>query len=94
MTETGDMWREWNKEKKERNDRWLEKTIHKIPKRLKAFGIEFDVKNDGYHYICKKNGVVVDYWPTSGRWISRRDKTDRWGISELNSYLEGFKNLT
>lgn len=39
--------------------------------KLKSLGVEFDSKNDGAHLIVTHNGVTVDFWPGTGKFIPR-----------------------
>lgn len=56
--------------------------------RLQRCGVKFETRNDGAHLIVNHNGKAVDYWPGTGKWISRADRTRRGrGISQLLRFL-------
>ncbi len=57
---------------------------------LTQAGIEFEVKNIDAHLIIKTT-PVVDFWPGTGLWMVRGDKTKRRGVHRLISYLKGEK---
>ena len=39
--------------------------------RLREAGVEFEQRNHGSHFIIRHNGLVVDFWPTTGVFIVR-----------------------
>lgn len=41
---------------------------------LQRLGVDFDSKNDGAHLIVTHNGVTVDFWPGTGKFIPRKPK--------------------
>jgi len=63
----GDMWRELKRISQEKRAKNREAS----PAILKAEGISFEEKNDGAHLIVKHNGHTVDFWPGTGKWITR-----------------------
>lgn len=38
---------------------------------LTEHGVKFDSRNDGAHLIVSHNGKSVNFWPGTGKWISR-----------------------
>lgn len=58
--------------------------------RLAAAAIQFESKNDGAHLIVQGPGYVVDYWPGTGKWITRgcRFTLTGRGIARLIKHLE------
>lgn len=65
--DAGDMWREI----KRLGQLKREKNRETSPAILKAAGIEFEEKNGGAHLVVKHNGHTVDFWPGTGKWITR-----------------------
>jgi hypothetical protein len=64
--------------------------VPSIDKKLNDYNVNFEVKNDGYHYIIRHNGFTVDFWPTTKRWKCR--DTDKLGsrFLELLNYVGVF----
>jgi hypothetical protein len=48
--------------------------------------IEFESKNFGVHLIVKGNGLVIDFWPSTGKYIVRGGRTGR-GVFNLLKLL-------
>lgn len=69
-----------NKDKKSRNKDWS--TQHLIDK-----GIRFESKNNGVHLIVYGDKGIVDFWPSTGKWISRYEEKTSRGIRELVKYI-------
>jgi len=40
-------------------------------KHLERELIPFEIKNNGVHLVVEGNKGFIDYWPGTGRWISR-----------------------
>lgn len=49
-------------------------------KLLQEAGIAFEVKNGGAHLVVEGR---YDYWPGTGLWMCRGDKTKRRGVHRL-----------
>lgn len=67
MSEMGEYWNEEREAFKERRDLRLEEA----PKALAAAGIEYVRRNYGAHFIIRHAGLVVDFWPSRGKWAVR-----------------------
>lgn len=39
---------------------------------LQSLGVEFESKNDGAHLIVTHNGLTIDFWPGTGKFIPRK----------------------
>ena len=39
--------------------------------KLIDLGVKFSKHNNGVHLIVNHNGVTVDFWPGTGKWITR-----------------------
>lgn len=83
MSEIGDTFnilKDYNKKKRKGN------RCHGAT-RLTEEGISFERKNNGAHLIVETSNGKIDYWPGTGRWISR--KGDRgFGIAKLLSHIK------
>jgi hypothetical protein len=57
---------------------------------LKRAGFAFERKNDGAHLIVQADGYVVDFWPGTGKWITRgyRFTITNRGIRNLLKHLQ------
>lgn len=55
---------------------------------LSENGIDFVVKNDGAHIIISIHGKPeIDFWPGTGLWIDRKEKSrKRRGVMKLIAY--------
>ena len=67
--------------KKESNKEWS--TNHLI-----SNGVKFQSKNDGYHLIIDHNGKKINFWPSTGRFISSDGRHDGRGVHNLMYILE------
>jgi len=55
-------------------------------KLIKDAGFDVQVKNGGVHLIVCWNNKVVDFWPSTGKWIVWGGKTSR-GVKGLINFL-------
>ena len=86
--EVTEMWREIRKERREkkRNNRKSSTDI------LLENGIKFESKNNGVHLVIdtsnrRTRGKIIDFWPSTGKWIVRNGKKGR-GIRRLLELME------
>jgi hypothetical protein len=89
MTELGDDFRAFREYQKKRKEQAYLRA--KPEQRLAEAGIGFTTHNNGLHLIVDHNEKVVDFWPTTGRWIARGGK-EGWGVKGLIEFLEGKKS--
>ena len=58
--------------------------------------IPFESKNSGAHLIVEGSECFIDFWPGTGKWISR-DGAKGFGVRNLITHIIGFipkdKNL-
>lgn len=54
---------------------------------LQQNGIPYTVKNAGQHFIVEGKEGYIDFWPGSGKWISRKDGKRGFGLRELIPYI-------
>ena len=45
--------------------------------------ISFESKNNGAHFIVFGSNEIIDYWPGTGKFISRRGHTECRGVRNL-----------
>jgi hypothetical protein len=89
MTELEDDFRAfWEYKKKRKEQAYLRA---KPEQRLAEAGIGFTTHNDGLHLVVDHNEKIVDFWPTTGRWIARKGRKG-WGVKGLIEYLDGEKS--
>lgn len=77
MGDVGDMYKFLNDQKKERKRLRMEYSIE----RLKEFGINFESKSGGFHFVIKKGMWIYDFYPSTGKYRIRgghRVKCGRW----------------
>lgn len=80
MAEDFKMLREIKKE--EKADR-----LEDYTSRLKESGIPFVSKNHGYHFVVEGANGFVDFWPSTGKWISRTGRRG-FGVQGLISNIK------
>lgn len=52
-------------------------------------GIAFEVRNYGNHLIIRTDGVIYDFWPSTGKFIARKGKTKGRGVFNLIKKIKG-----
>lgn len=68
MSELGDLYHEWNKDKQEKRRRNRSRSAALLTDR----GYAFTSRNEGAHLIVTAAmGVTIDFWPGTGKWIAR-----------------------
>ena len=60
--------------------------VKKAPKLLERNQCEIIICNNGQHIIVEG---VIDFWPSTNKWIVRGEKKYRYGIMELLDYVNG-----
>jgi hypothetical protein len=55
---------------------------------LKARGVQFTDHNDGIHLVITHADRVVDFWPSTGKWIERAGSAKGRGVHALLKLLE------
>lgn len=58
---------------------------------LIANGIQYSSHNGSAHLIVEGPTCPIDFWPGTGKWISR-DKTKGFGVFALIKYIKENKN--
>lgn len=75
MGEMFNEWREMKREKKRANQ-------SSSTDLLRERGVEFESHNNGVHLVVRSAGKVIDFWPSTGKFIVRGGKTGR-GVFNL-----------
>jgi len=58
-------------------------------KLLASAGYSFTSHNNGVHLVVHEGGMVIDYWPSTGKWKDRESVVYCRGINNLLNYLDG-----
>jgi len=71
-----------------KEDRKIKKHSNKVSSTqiLTEHGIEFESKNNGVHLIITFDAGKIDFWPSTGKWTPRGERSGR-GISKLIVYI-------
>lgn len=88
MSELGDTFdalHEHNREKKRNN-------MEQSTKILRDRGINFQSKNNGVHLIVEHNGCTVDFWPSTGKFMFRKENFVGRGVFNLLKRLQKVAN--
>ena len=91
----GDYWRDVKDHFKERGQQKRASNTEWSTNHLRALGIQFESKNNGVHLVIRHNNKVVDFWPSTGRFICRSGKMNDYdirGINRLVKYLNSKSN--
>lgn len=67
MSDMGELFREWSKEKSEKKKSNMQFSTEK----LVELGVNFEKKAGGVHLIINHGGHVVDFWPSTGKYKFR-----------------------
>jgi hypothetical protein len=64
--------------------------------KLDEAGIRYDARNDGLHLIIRLiDNSFIDFWPTTGRWTPRGNKSNlktETGINSLLLFIEFYEH--
>lgn len=78
MSEMGEMFNDWRAMKRQKKRENLVNSTDLLRER----SVEFESHNGGVHLIVRGAGLVVDFWPSTGKFIVRGGKTGR-GVFKL-----------
>ena len=85
MSESGDLYREMRKHSQRRRAHNRESSAML----LETNGISYIRKNRGAHLIVTASkGHIIDFWPGTGRWISRKRGKRGFGVRKLIAFIE------
>lgn len=79
MSELGELFgamREASKDKREQN-------TDKSTQLLVDRGVNFDSNNYGRHLVIRDSGLIIDFWPSTGKWTVRESGKYRRGVFNL-----------
>ena len=87
-------WAEYEIEREESGEKYREEYEEKKAKRksnlewstnyLKKMGVKFESRNNGIHLIIGE----FDFWPSTGKFISRKTKKKSRGVKNLVNILK------
>jgi len=76
----------WNDLKEIKRDKKRDNTASSTAL-LQRLGALFESKNNGAHLVVQSGHNVVDFWPSTGLWIVRGEKTKRRGVRKLEAFI-------
>lgn len=82
-SEDGEMWNTLKKQRQEKRSSNRENSADL----LTQSGVPFTSKNFGAHLIVEGRECFVDFWPGTGRWISRNG-VKGFGVRNLLEYVK------
>lgn len=87
MSDMGEVFKAWNESKKSKRHSNRKSSTQML---IDA-GIEFTSHNCGIHLQIKRGPVTIDYWPSTGKWMT---KGFRYGVTNrgIRSLLDFIKN--
>lgn len=77
MGDEGDYWRDVKPYMLEASKRKRRANREHAAYLLTQAGIPFESKNEGAHLIVQGREVIIDFWPGTGKFITRAGKTGR-----------------
>lgn len=86
MSDMGDDFRTFKEFKRERKEDAYRRA--RPEERLREAGISYTEHNNGTHLVVPTDGTLVDFWPTTGRWIVRGG-TCGFGVKALIAFVKG-----
>lgn len=82
MSDMGEVFNSWKQHKQEKRANNREQSADYLQER----GIPFVSKNGGAHLIVEGRTCFIDFWPGTGKWISR-DGTKGFGVRNLVEHI-------
>lgn len=89
MSEIGDLYKELKKERQDRRQKRMNRCLTDS-KLFAAFcvaeGYELKIKNEGHHWIIKTKNHVIEWYPSSAKYILDRDYKNIkhiWKVDQL-----------
>ena len=83
MGDMGDYWRDVRPFMKARSASKRPNNREASAEILREAGVKFTSKNDGIHLIVEGKVCLIDFWPGTGKFITRLGKKGRGVISLL-----------
>lgn len=84
MSEEGEFWRDVKQARQEKRANNREQSAEYLEK----YGIPFVSKNMGAHLIVEGGDCFIDFWPGTGRWITRNG-VKGFGVRNLVAHITG-----
>lgn len=95
MGDVGDYWNDVKEYYKEKKNLYRSGKMKEDISLVVNNSAHIEEKNGGEHLIVTaENGRVIDYWPSTKRWISRRYKGKGYDTQSLVNYLKKQKDKT
>ncbi len=88
MGDMGDFWRDVKPEMQARSKEKRANNREQSAKLLSDAGIVFSSNNNGAHLIVEGRDCFVDFWPGTGKWITR-NKEAGFGVRNLIKHIVG-----
>lgn len=82
MSDMGEYWRDVKPAMQERSKERRKHNRDNSAALLLERGVEFETRNDGVHLIVKGRDCLIDFWPGTGKYITRNGKQGR-GVHSL-----------
>jgi len=83
LDDMGDFFRAWTRckrSKKALNMQWSTECLERL-------GVDFNIHNNGVHLVVySRKDEVIDFWPSTGKWIVRGGSKGR-GIKNLLHHM-------
>lgn len=83
MGDMGEMFNGWREAKKEKRAQNTQSSTELLTEK----GVQFVSKNGGAHLVVTGKDCVIDFWPSTGRFIARNGKHGR-GVFNLLKLCE------
>lgn len=83
MSDLAQLYTSWKDEKKLRKQANLERNKGLLVK----YGVKFEEKNNGLHLILTTNQGMIDFWPSTGKWVHRDSIVTRSGVYRLLGFI-------
>lgn len=84
MGDMGDVFRAMRDSRKEINRARFE-NIHA---NLSSIGFDYEIKNEGHHVIFTVGKVKFDFWPSTGKFMSRNNGKRGVGLNRLINIMK------
>lgn len=96
MGDMGDYWRDVTPALKQRSQEKRASNRASSADMLTARGVKFAAHNAGAHLVVSADGHTVDFWPGTGKWMTRGFKFGLVGrgVHRLLAHLEQYGGLS
>lgn len=87
MGDMGDIWRETKEARELDSRRRRDRNREHAKQRLNDEDIKYTSHNNDNHWKINIKHLIIDYWPTTGKWISQTRGQGR-GIKSLINHIQ------